>query len=107
MLGGGGRRGEFDRDVAGAQQRLGIIGGGDPETADPGQFAEIPAQGRAAGTRDAAGQRAALGRGDVGDQHAADPPGNADDPDPDLRHKRLLPETTRSPLPPRPGGAAR
>ena len=89
VLGGGGGRGEFDRDVAAAQQRLGIVGGGDAEPADAGQLAEILAQRRAAGTRDAAGQRAALGRGDIGDQHAADPPGNADDPDPDLRHRRL------------------
>ena len=91
MLGGGGGRRELDRDVATAQQRLGIVGGGDAEPADAGQLAEILARSRAAGPGDAAGKRTSLGRGDVGDQHAADPPGNADDPDPDLRHRRFLP----------------
>src|SRR5579871_3332796 len=76
------RRGEVDDDVAGADQRLGRIGDGQPA-------AERAADQRAARTRAAAGQDTALARGDLGDQHAAHAAAAAEHADPGFGHSSL------------------
>src|SRR5439155_5644917 len=89
VLGGGSRRAELDRDIAAAQQLLGIVAGRGVVSADAGQLAEALTDGGAAAPDDPARQRASGRRDDVGDQHAANPAGASDHPDPGVRHRRL------------------
>ena len=106
VLGGGGGRGEFDRDIAGAEQRLGIGGGDDAETADAGQLAEILAAaalpGRATPPESAHPSVAAMSATSMRPTRPATPM----TPILTSAIAAFLPETTPLPLPLPPGGAA-
>jgi len=60
VLGGKRRACKLDRHVAVAQQLFRALGDGDPDRAEPGQFAAVPAERGAARPRDAPGQGRSL-----------------------------------------------
>src|SRR6516165_11462571 len=91
MAGGRAGCGEFDHDIAVADQFFGVVTDRDAAPADSGEFADVLIDVAAARLGTAAGERTPFARHDLCDQHPTHSAAAPDDPHLGPRHLRLLP----------------